>query len=226
MNPSFKYARWISTVCACAVLVAGAAFPASAAPKGKPGVTPPGVPPGQPFQALQKQIDALAGRVKALEAAAPKAGVMWIDPLSLSLPGTSLGTTSLDPVATGAQQGLAITGAAVGTDVVQVGLQVPLGFAVTGVTVCYLSGANGSSVNNAQLVQFAVPPALPPAVPLTQALAAPGTNVTSCVETTTAVSVDPSAGGPVYLSLGLNFTAIETIVIRGVGLQLEPSAAP
>ena len=226
MRSSSKGVRWLSTVCACAVLMAGVASPALAVPKGKPGVTPPGVPPGQPFQALQKQIDALAGKVKALEAAAPKAGVMWVDPLGLSPAGTSTTSVALDLVGSGAQQGLVVGGSGAGDDVVQVGLQVPLGFAVAGVRVCYQAGPTGSSVSSAQLLQFGVPPALQPASPLNQSLTGLDAGETDCVDTTATVSANPSTGGPLYLSLGLHFTAAEAVVIRGVGLLLAPVAGP
>src|SRR5215831_3442941 len=191
-----------------AVVVTAAAVPSAlAAPKGKPGVTPPGVPPGQPFQA-------------------PQPGLMWINPLELTLGFSSTSTAVLDLVGSGTQQGLVVTSTGLTADVLQTGLQVPLGFAITGVRVCYASGATGSFVNAAQLVEFTVPPTLPGATPLNDVLSSPGNATTTCADTTSAVSVDPSAGGPVYLSLGLTFTANEALVIRGVGLHLSPVSHP
>jgi hypothetical protein len=109
---------------------------------------------------------------------------------------------------------------------VQAGLQVPPGFAVTGVKVCFLPGPAGSRVSGAQLFQFAVPPLVPPVTALDEAFAAPASSASTCIESTGTVSVDPSAGGPLYVSLGLTFTAGESVVIRGVGLHVQPVTGP
>jgi hypothetical protein len=210
---------WLLSVIAvsvCAVLVLGAAIPSAvAAPKGKPPTTPPGVPPGQPFQALQKQIDALSIRVKALEDAAPQPGTMWINPLEFRAGGSTLGLDVAGP-------GLSVTAGAGGVYVAQVGVQVPLGFSITGATVCYVPGAS-SSLSSIQILQYGATPALPPSTVLNEVpTGAPAAGAVGCVSTTTAISVDPSAGGAVFLSPGLTFTAADTIVIRSVGLNLTP----
>jgi hypothetical protein len=229
---------WLTFLLAGTVLIAGITVPplALADPKGKPGVTPPGVPPGKPFQALQREIDALntqlttvtsevttltsevatlTSQVAALEALAPKPGLMWINTLDFLQKGTS--TLALDTTG----PGLDVTGAAAGSDTVQVGLQVPLGFSVTGARVCYVPGALGSFISSVGLLQYAATPATPPSTVVNTAFAAsPG--VLSCVDTTPAVSVDPSAGGVLYLSLGITFSAAEPVVIRAVGLDLTP----
>jgi len=198
-----------------AVLLAGIVPSALADPKGKPGVTPPGVPPGKPFQALQREINALDVRVTALEATAPQAGLMWINPLDFRAAGAS--TLALD--ATG--PGRAVTGAGAGPDTLQGGLQVPLGFAVTSAKVCYVPGPLGSFISSVQLLQYAALPATPPGTAVDTAfVSSPG--ALSCVDTTPAVSVDPSAGGALYLSLGVSFSGAEAIVIRAVGLELAP----
>jgi hypothetical protein len=220
-----KRSRWqqsVTAVVATAVLIVGVAVPlAHAAPKGKPPLTPPGVPPGQPFQALQRQIDALDVRVDALEAAAPQAGIMWINQLDLKA-GTA--TLSLDPLAAG----LVITGAGAGVDLAQVGLQVPLGYSLAGVTVCYVSGAAGSFINAVQLFELTVPPAVPPTTTLvaSSAPAPPLAASASCVDAEAAAPVDPSADGPVFLSLGITFNEAEAVVIRAIGLHLEPVSGP
>ena len=230
MTPRSSATKFLTTVLTCAFVVGAIAGPGFAVPKGKPGVTPPGVPPGQPFQALQKEIDALTTRVKALEATAPQPGLMWINPLDLRLGAGSGLTTGLDRLGDGlGQDGLLVTAAgAIDTEAVQVGLQVPPGFAVTGVKVCYVTGAAGGGVSGAQLLQLTLPPALPATTPvLGDPLPVPATAGTStCADSTTAISVDPSAGGHLYLSLGLTFKGAESISIRGLGLQLEPVAGP
>jgi hypothetical protein len=192
-----------------AVLLAGIAVPcALAKPKEK------AVPPGQPFQALQRQIDDLDARVDALESLA---GLMWINTLD-SRAGTS--TLALDP----AGPGLLVAGAAAGDDVLQVGLQVPLGFAITGVKVCYVSGAAGAFINNVSLLQYDTPVPLAALPVLTEGFTDPGANELSCIDTTGAVSLDPSSGGSVYLSLGIAFPAGDVIAVRAIGIQLGPVA--
>jgi hypothetical protein len=217
----FQWKRSITTTAAAALVVGALASLAHAAPKGKPPVTPPGVPPGQPFQALQKQIDALDGRLDALEAAAPQPGTMWINLLDLK---AGAAASSLDAMAAG----LVLTAAAAGSDVAQAGLQVPLGFAVTGVTVCYVSGAAGSFIDTVQLLELAVPPAVPPVTTVlaSSAPAPPPVGSSDCVDAETAAAVDPSAGGPVFLSLGLTYTAAEAVTLWAIGVQLQPTAGP
>ena len=204
--------------------MAGTAVPAAFADKPPKGNKP--VPPGQPFQSLLKLLEALGVRVDALEAAAPQAGVMWINPLALQVvPGGTAGTVASFQAVGPAAGGLVLTATGAGSDTVQAGVQVPLGFVVTGVTVCYVPGAALSFVSGAQLFQFALPPTAA-AQPLNDALGAPATAAAVCVDSATAVSVDPSAGGPVYLSLPLSFNAGEAVIIRGVGLQLSPISTP
>ncbi len=217
MHDRSSWVARFASLFVCGLLVVAVGVPSAlAAPKGKPGITPPGVPPGQPFQALQKEIDQLGARVTGLEAAAPQPGLMWINPLDLRA-GTS--TLALDATA----PGLAVSGAGAGSDVVQVGLQVPLGFAVTGVKVCYVSGTAASFLSSVQLLQYAATPVAPPASLVSQSPAAPLASTLTCLDTTPIAGVDPSAGGAMFLSLGVTFNAAEAIVVRAVGLHLEPT---
>jgi hypothetical protein len=205
---------YLTALLASAVLIVGLGAPAALA-KGKPGGGPPGVPPGQPFQALQKEIDALAARVTTLEAAAPQPGLMWINPLDLRAATSAVALDATGP-------GLDVTSAGAGSDVVQVGLQVPLGYAVTGVRVCSVSGTASSYVSSVQLLQYAATPTTPPALLASGAPGAPGASTLTCFDTTPIVGVDPSAGGAMFLSLGITFTAADTVVVRAVGVHLEP----
>lgn len=99
----------------------------------------------------------------------------------------------------------------------------PLGFAVTGAKVCYVSGALASFISSVQLVQYGATPTVPPATLVNQSFAAPLATTLSCLDTTPITGVDPSAGGAMFLSLGITFNAAEAIVIRAVGLHLEPT---
>jgi hypothetical protein len=215
-----KRQSWPALVTA---LVVGSALVAGTAAAGPPGGVPPGkgpkpVPPGVPFQTLLKLIEGIA----------PQPGLLWIDALALQVPppgGTAGATAAVQEV--GLSGGLVVTPAVAGSAVVQAGVQVPLRFAITGVTVCYVPTA-ASFVSGIQLFQFAVPP---PGMtqPLNDALAAPGGTDPVCVDSTTAVSVDPSAGGPVYVSLPLALGAggaADALVIFGVGLHISPIPAP
>src|SRR5262249_42379668 len=68
-------------------------------------------------------------------------------------------------------------------------------------------------------------PATPPSTAVNTPFAAsPG--ALSCVDTTPAVAVDPSTGGALYLSLGITFTAAESVVIPPVGLHPPPYTLP
>ncbi len=210
--------RWVLglavTLVGVALVLVVAGPPALAAPKGKPGVTPPGVPPGQPFRALQKEIDALQGQIDALK---PQPGLMWINPLDLLA-----GSSALALNATTA--GLDVATGVVG-DVLQVGLQVPLGFNVTGAKVCYQEGAQGAFVSGVALLQNPSPvPTAAPAALVTTSFAAPGVGVVACLDTSPAISVDPSAGGALFLELQITPALFsDVITIRAIGIQLEPT---
>jgi hypothetical protein len=223
-----SWQAFVTALVVGSALVAGAAVPAAFGAKPPKGDKP--VPPGQPFQALQKQIDALGVRVDALEAAGPQEGLLWINPLALQTPLSGglpgIATASFETIGAAGSAGLVLTATGAGNAVVQAGVQVPLGFVITGVRVCYVPGPTLSFVSGAQLFQFAVPPVVPPAQPLNDLLPAPVSTAALCVDSGTVVSVDPSAGGPVYVSLPLTFTAAEAVIIRGVGLHLSPISAP
>jgi hypothetical protein len=222
MDTRSRGRRSVTTVVVAAVLIIGSFAPvAHAAPKGKPPVTPPGVPPGQPFQALQKQIDALDVRLDALEAVAPQAGIMWINQLDLK---AGAAVSSLDAVTAG----LVLTAAGAGGDVARTGLEVPLGYGLTGVTVCYVSGASGSFIDAVEVVEHTVPSTFPPTTTVlaSSAPVPPAAGSSSCVHAETAAAVDPSAGGPLFLSLGLAYTGADAVTIDAIGIYLEPLGAP
>jgi hypothetical protein len=223
-----SWRAFVTAVVVGSALVAGTAVPAAFAAKPPKGDKP--VPPGQPFQALLKLIEALGARVDALEAAAPQEGLLWINPLALQTPLSGgvpgIATASFEAIGPAGSAGLVLTASGAGSDVVQAGVQVPLGFVITGVRVCYVPGPALSFVSGVQLFQFAAVPTVPPAQPLNDLLAAPGSTAVLCVDSATVVSVDPSAGGPVYLSLPVTFNGAEAVIIRGVGLHLSPVSAP
>ncbi len=146
----------LTAAVACVALIVGVAVPgALGAPKGKPGVTPPGVPPGQPFIAIVNYINglvaALDARITALEAAAPTAGPMWVNPFDFV---ATAGTVGLAAAGT-ATPGLVVSTLVLAADTLQAGAQVPRGFKVTGAMVCFTAGAGGGFVSDLTLTQNA-----------------------------------------------------------------------
>jgi len=214
---------------AAVVLALGTAVPAALAAKPNPPKNTQ-LPPGRPFQliqgminGLQSEVDALDARVDALEAAAPQAGTMWINPLDLT--GT-LGTVSL-AAAVPAAPGLVVNASGIAGDTLQAGIQVPLGFAITGATVCYAPGGIGGFVTSVALAKNnPTPPfASSPLPPATNVAVSPGTP--TCTTTTLTAPYDPSdgaTGGPAYLAIGVQFPGLlpDLLTIRGIGILLAP----
>lgn len=206
------------------LLVAVAASPAAAQGRGGSGL-PPG--PGNPLAALQSQIDALTQ---------PATALMWINHLDL-LPGDSDVVTSFNSTTSGVGGGLSgliiqsstsgDTSVSGGNKVVEKGLQVPPGWLITGVRVCYELSNARSFITQIRLAQVQPTPST------ALVLLDDGTNQTAagpiCVNSTSLPAgseIDPSAGG-VRLNLRLFFDAAgitgagaDRIVIRALGLHL------
>jgi hypothetical protein len=218
-----SWLKFLASSIAVVVFVLGAAVPAALAKKPSPPKNTQ-LPNGRPFQLIQEMIDGLDARIDALEAAAPKAGTMWINPLAFT--GTA-GTVDLATVA--ATPGLVVSAAAAAADTLQAGLQVPLGFAITGATVCYAPGASGGFVSSIALAKNnQTPPFASSSLPTGAAIAvSPGTP--TCEAMTLDTPYDPSdgvTGGPAYLAIGVSFSAVDLLTIRGIAVLLEPIAEP
>ena len=167
-----------------------------------------------------------AGDVQAQQRPAPVIKpVMWINPLEL-LAGDPTVKTSFNAINSGVGGGLSglIIGSTTtgdtsggGNKVVETGLQVPPGYLVKGVRVCYESSAKGTFITQIRLSQVQNPPSSAVVV------LDDGTDLTNtgpvCVDSK-ATSVDP-AKGAVFLSLRLNFgNTADRIVIRALGLYV------
>ena len=155
------------------------------------------------------------------------AGIQWIDHFAF-LAGDASVTTTHDAVSSnvgGGLTALVVTSNTTGEDATGGGnkfihraLEVPPGYAVTGVRVCYELTNPRSFISQIRLVQIQDPPSsgivrLDDATDQT----APGP---ACVNSTPAVAVDPSKGS-VLLSLRVNFgDTSDKIAIRAVGLLL------
>lgn len=225
---------------------------AATVPQGKPSeAASPGLPPGRPFQILQKEINALQNlfnglqnqvngiqtevntlqtEVAALNAAASAPALVWINHTAL-LPGDkTVVSTSFNSTSSGVGGGLAglviqssttgDTDSFSGNKVVWRALEAPPRFLITGVRVCYELSSSGSFISQIRLSQVQNPPSnalviLDDATHLT-------TQGPVCVDSAS-TSVDPSQGS-VLLDLRVNFgNTVDKIVIRGLGLHLQPA---
>src|SRR5881397_747693 len=138
----------------------------------------------------------------------PQTGIMWINHLDL-LPGDAsvIMSNTTGDTATGG-----------GNKVVEKGLQVPPGFLITGVRVCYELSNARSFIDQIRLSQVQDPPGTA-LVQLDDAthLVSPGPVCVDSAPTT----VNPELGA-VRLDLRVNFgDTSDKIVVRAVGLHLE-----
>ena len=154
--------------------------------------------------------------------------IMWVNHFDL-LPGDPSVTTSFNAVNSGVGGGL--TGLVIqssttgeqaqggGNKVVHMGLQVPPGYAIRGVRVCYELTSKRSFISQIRLAQVQTPPQT------ATVLLDDGTDQTNpgpiCVDSA-ATNVDPRVG-EVLLSLRVNFgNTADKIVVRALGLHLSP----
>lgn len=157
----------------------------------------------------------------------PRKTVMWINHFDL-LPGDPSVTTTFNAVSSGVGGGL--TGLVIhssttgeiaqggGNKVVHMGLQVPPGYLIKGVRVCYELSNKRSFISQIRLAQIQTPPQSA-IVRLDD-----GTDQTNpgpiCIDSTS-TTVDPGLG-EVLLSLRVNFgNTSDRIVVRALGLQLS-----
>src|SRR5712692_4761103 len=213
------------------VLIIGLAIVSAVAEaQGNPHGTPPGVPPGQPFQALQGQINVLDAQVAALQAAASAPALVWINHVALVSGDRSVVSTTFNSTTSGVGGGLAglviqstttgDTDSFNGNKVVWRALEAPPRFLITGVRVCYELSSSGSFISQIRLAQVQNPPSN------ALVILDDATHLTNqgpvCVDSAS-TSVDPSLGS-VLLDLRVNFgNTADKIVIRGLGLHLQPA---
>ena len=153
---------------------------------------------------------------------------MWIDHLAL-LAGDPSVKTSFDAVNSGVGSGLSgliiqsstigDTAQGGGNKVVETAVEVPPGFKVTGVRVCFENSNTRSYINQIRLAQVQNPPAT--ASVLLDDATKLNANGPVCVDSQPPASIDP-ANGPLLLSLRLYFdSTADKIVVRGLGLHLS-----
>ena len=176
-----------------------------------------------------KRARPVAKASKGTKAPLLRKRIMWVNHFDL-LPGDSSVTTSFNAVSSGVGGGL--TGLVVhssttgeianggGNKVVHMGLQVPPGYAVKGVRVCYELSNSRSFISQIRLAQVQTPPqsanvALDDATDHTN----PGP---ICVDSAT-TTINPALGA-LLLSLRVKFgNTADRIVVRALGLHLAPA---
>jgi hypothetical protein len=153
--------------------------------------------------------------------------VMWIDHLGL-LPGDATVNVSYNANTSGVGTDLAglviqstttgdITSSGSGK-VVWTALEIPPGFKVRGVRLCYEDSSPNSYISQVRLAQVQNPPAT------ALVLLDDPTHLTStepvCVDSEQTGPIDPRVG-PILLHLRVNFgNTADRIVVRGLGLHL------
>ena len=164
----------------------------------------------------------------AVTSATQTGHVMWIDHLAL-LPGDPSVKTSFNAVNSGVGGGLSgliiqstTTGDQAqggGNKVVETAVEVPPGFQITGVRICFENSNPRSFIEQVRLAQVQNPPStavvkLDDPTHLNQA-------GPICVDSQP-TSIDPSVGS-VLLSLRVNFgNTADKIAVRGLALHLTP----
>lgn len=178
----------------------------------------------KPTKTAKKVLKAAASTSKIV---LPRKTVMWVNHFDL-LPGDSSVLTSFNAVSSGVGGGL--TGLVIqstttgqnapsgGNKVVHMGLQVPPGFLIRGVRVCYELSNKRSFISQIRLAQVQNPPSS------AGVLLDDGTDLTNpgpiCVDSAT-TSVNPVTGA-VLISLRVNFgNTADKIVVRALGLILS-----
>lgn len=169
---------------------------------------------------LNANVNALNVRVANFEAAAPKAHLLWIGHLD-ARPREAHGLTTSNGTPIGATSGFVIRPTTIGVDrVLEQGLQVPPGFAIKRIAICYQVSNLASFISHIKLTQLTSPDSS------SEVFNDPGDKTSTsatCVDSMEAPAlVDPNQG-PVRLNLGVTFTSTtDLIMIRAIGLYLEP----
>ncbi len=192
--------------------------------RGKSGL-PDG--PGNPLASLQSQINQLNTTVGELQSQidqlAPQANLLWINHLGLMADPADLVTASQATAPLAGASGLLIQTTAlvpIADKGLEMGLQVPPGYKIAKVNVCYQSSAIGTFISSINLSQLTAPGIATPVLtdPTDQT-----STIAVCVDSTPAATAVDPLNGPVRLNIGVTFgNIIDQIVIRAIGLYLEP----
>lgn len=172
------------------------------------------------LNSLNAGVNVLGARVDAIEVAAPKPHLLWISHLDAH-PREAHGLATSNGTPIGATSGFVIRPTALGVDrVLEQGLQVPAGFAIKKVALCYQVSNPASYITHIKLTQLTTPDTF------AEVFNDPGDKMSAsaaCVDSMDASTLVDPAQGPVRLNLGVTFTNLaHLIMIRAIGLYLEP----
>ena len=168
------------------------------------------------------ELDSLSTHVQALEAAAPQPELLWIDHLGFFVDAASGLSASFVANPLGGWSGLVIRAVrAVADQIIVTGLQVPPGYNVTKVRICYqLSGA-ASFITHIKITQLTSPSS---GIEVLTDLNDNSSTIPICADSIAAAAPIIPSNGPLRLNLGATIAnPADLIVIRAVGLYLEPA---
>jgi hypothetical protein len=171
---------------------------------------------------MSSDIDSLTAHVEALEGAALQPHLLWINHLGFSVdPATRL-SASFAGTPLGGFGGLLIRAVfPVADQTLAAGLQLPPGYNVTRVRLCYQLSSAASFITHIKILQLATAGS---GIEVLTDLADQTSLNPVCVDSTPAAAPISTANGPLRLDLGLTMGNPEDlIVIRAVGLYLEPA---
>jgi hypothetical protein len=179
------------------------------------------------LEAMNSDIDSLTAHVEALETAALQPNLfqpnlLWINHFGLVVDPTYRLATSFAGHPLGGSSGLLIRAVFPVVDqTLATGLQVPPGYNVRKVRLCYQLSSPASFITHIKIAQLTTANA---AIDVLTDLADQTSMSPVCVDSMPAAAPISTANGPLRLDLGVTFGDPEDlIVIRAVGLYLEPA---
>jgi prefoldin subunit 5 len=172
------------------------------------------------INALNTGASALDARIDALETAAPQPHLLWI-PHADARPREAHNLVTSFGMPIGTTTGFVIRPTITGTDrILEQGVQVPPGFGIRKIALCYQSSNAVSFISHIKLTQMIGPDSY------TEVLSDDNNKMSTaptCVDSTPALNIVDPRQGPVRLNLGVTFTSVaHLIMIRAIGLYLEP----
>jgi len=173
---------------------------------------------------MNADIDSLTAHVEALEAAAsaPQPNLLWINHLGFLADTVNRLSASFAANPLGGISGLVVRAVhPVADQVIATGLQVPPGYTVTKVRLCYQLSSAANFITHIKVEQLTMASA---GVDVLTDLADQNNMSPVCVDSAPAAQPINPVNGPLRLNVGVSFNdPDELIVIRAVGLYLEPA---
>ncbi|MCM3904809.1 MAG: hypothetical protein ND866_24190 [Pyrinomonadaceae bacterium] len=171
---------------------------------------------------INADIDSLIAHVEALEAAALQPNLLWINHLGFLVDAHNRLSASFAANPFGGSSGLVVRAfQPVADQVIATGLQVPPGYNVTKVRLCYQLSNSANFITHIKVEQLTMAST---GVEVLTDLADQISMSPLCVDSAPAALPINPANGPLRLNVGVTIAdPDELIVIRAVGLYLEPA---